>query len=124
MRTFLRQFLAFLILSFRRIWKNSGFILRALIVLIIGLFFLWISIQQNYDLRFKLRSLNQPTSEIVIIEISPADVLSWGQNPDSILQFSENPSFQDYQYWNLEIWQNFLETLIELSPRSVGVNLF
>ena len=88
MRTFLRQFLAFLILSFRRIWKNSGFILRALIVLIIGLFFLWISIQQNYDLRFKLRSLNQPTSEIVIIEISPADVLSWGQNPDSILKLS------------------------------------
>ena len=124
MRTFLRQSLAFFLLSCRRLWKNRGLILRSIIVLLIGYFFLWISLQQNFDLRFKLRNKNQASQEIVLVEITPADLLSWDQNPLHFLQIGEAQSFPDSQYWNMNVWQTFLEVLIEQNPKTVGVNLF
>ncbi|MCB0357907.1 MAG: CHASE2 domain-containing protein, partial [Bdellovibrionales bacterium] len=124
MRTFFRQILAILIVNYRRLWKTRGLILRTLIIFLIGYLTLWISSQYNFDLRFKLRNVNQPSTDIVLIEISAEDLYSWDSQQSHFHKSGDLQSLSDNQFWDLEIWTHFLEKLIEQNPKAVGVTLF
>lgn len=120
----MRSALALIIHIVRRIWQNRGLIVRTIITLMIGLFILWISNQLNFDLRFKLRSKNHPSQQIVVIEFTPNELVRGYYNHSYFSQSDEFQSLPDSQYWNMDIWQNFLEKLLKYEPKAIGVTLF
>ena len=124
MSLYVRKFIALFIHLFRRILSQRGLIIRSLITLLIGLLMLWVSYQKNFDLRFKLRSTNQPSKNLALIEITPNDLIREYYNHAHFVQNDEFQSLPDSQYWNLHIWESFLEKLLKYEPKAISVTLF
>ena len=110
-------------LIFSKLLETRQIFFRILLVWSIGLLILRYDESQNFDLRFKFRSPQPVSKEIVIINLSK-------KNWDKII----NPSFpsllksarplSDSYFWSTPIWNKLLGTVLNDAPSVVMVDLF
>ena len=110
-------------LIFSKLLETRQIFFRILLVWSIGLLILRYDESQGFDLRFKFRSPQPVSKEIVIINLSK-------KNWDKII----NPSFpsllksarplSDSYFWSTPIWNKLLGTILNDAPSVIMVDLF
>jgi len=104
-------------------FKRRQLILRLLIVWSLGLFILYYDESRGFDIRFKLRS-NQPVSkDIVLINISKD---SWDNliDPTMAVFLKKTKPLSDSYFWSTRVWKALLTTLNKNDPSLIMVDLF
>lgn len=105
--------------------RRRGLVLRALICWVIGLLALHLDEVGSYDFRLSLRGEQDPSHEIVIIDITPNDLTYLFPQKNSLRELKDDATLSvDSRYWNLNVWRELLRKLLSLKPTAVGVNFF
>lgn len=115
-------------LSFKYIWHVRPFWIRLLFAWVIGIAFLLNDVQTNYDLRFKVRGQSHQPTDIVLVLISDAEWKLLKATPVESIKVSKNitstDTLTDNIFWDENIWAQFLEKLLQLSPQKIGISFF
>ncbi len=114
----LRQ--TFLILRRRR-----GLVLRGLICWAIGLLALHLDEVGSYDFRLSLRGEQDPSKDIILIDITPSDLNSLFPQKNQLRDLKDDATLSfDARYWNLSLWREIFKKTMSLNPKAIGVNFF
>lgn len=114
----LRQ--TFLILRRRR-----GLVLRGLICWAIGLLGLHLDEVGSYDFRLSLRGDQDPSRDVVLIDITPNDLNYLFPQKNTLRDLKDDATLSiDSRYWSLALWREILKKTLSLNPKAVGVNFF
>jgi len=113
---FLRQ-------TINKVIQNRQILFRILLVWSIGLVILRYDENQGFDLRFKLRSAQPISKDIVVINISKQ---SWDKiiNPNFPSLLKSARPLSDSYFWSTEVWNRLLSRVLDESPSVIVVDLF
>ena len=103
---------------------QRGIVIRSVICLIIGISVLFIDETDSFDVRFQMRGTQTPTSDIVVLELSRADLLSLLQNPmRKVFSFHQANFSEDEFLANPSVWAMVLQQILDMGPKKIGVSL-
>lgn len=100
--------------------------MRALLSWGIGCLLLTNDEVNNFDLRLQVRGNQKANEKIVILQISPEEVASFGLTRRSrpFPYAAQMGDITDSFFWDKLLWQQVLERAFKQNPSAVGVTLF
>lgn len=105
--------------------RKRGLVLRALLCWAIGLLALHLDEVSSYDFRLSLRGAQDPSKDIVIIDINESDLQYFFPQKNHLRELKDDATISnESRYWNLESWRNVLKKLLAMNPKAVGINFF
>lgn len=105
--------------------RHRGLWLRGTICWLVGLGFLFGTLQSRHDFRFKMRGEKSPSPNIVLVEISEEEWLQLYRRQRSwIRPLKEITHLTDSFYWNGEIWSQILQEILKNDPLAIGVSFY
>lgn len=109
----------------RALLRGRGLWLRGLLCWSIGLAMLFAGSTSNYDGRFQLRGVQNPSKDIVLIQISQDEWIRFnGQKHNWIRPLKEIAQLTDSFYWNASLWSEILKRILSQQPKVIGVTFF
>ncbi len=109
----------------RQLSRSRGVVLRGLLCWVIGCVILLNDEVTSYDSRLQLRGEQSVSSQIVLITLHPSDMVNTERLAGR--PFGPLPEITDITdsfYWDLPLWTEMLEKILEQKPKKVGVTLF
>jgi signal transduction histidine kinase len=105
--------------------RRRGLVLRGLICWAIGLLALHLDEVGSYDFRLSIRGAQNSSKDIVLIDLTQADLNTFLTPKDAIRALKEDVAISnDSRFWNLKLWRDILKRTLELKPTTVGINFF
>jgi two-component system phosphate regulon sensor histidine kinase PhoR len=105
---------------FSRLWKAKALWLRVIFCWILGMCFTYFDEIKDYDLRFRMRSVQETSKAIVAVSVEPEDWSHTGA-PRSL---KEPSAINDSYFWNAKAWNDLLGRILNQDPKSIGVTFF
>lgn len=114
------------ILIFKRnLIRKKGVFLRIFAAWLIGMLFLLIDQQNDFDLRLKFRPAQDKNESIVLVLLPRQE---WarlqGQKINYFRPLRESAFISDAFFWDTEIWKRLLERVLQDEPSVVGVGFY
>ncbi|MEZ0391439.1 MAG: ATP-binding protein [Pseudobdellovibrionaceae bacterium] len=109
----------------RHLSRSRGVILRGLLCWAIGCVILLNDEVTSYDQRLQLRGDQSVSSQIVLITLSPSDLMLTDRlRGRSFGPLGELTDITDSFYWDQKLWTQLLTKVLLQEPKKVGVSLF
>lgn len=110
---------------FNRLWNAKALWLRVLFCWVLGSILPFYDEADNYDQRFRLRGVQEVSSDIVLIQLDQADWNAFhGPTENYLRALKEFAVPNDSFFWKASTWDKLLENVLAQDPRAVGITFF
>jgi two-component system phosphate regulon sensor histidine kinase PhoR len=105
--------------------RRQGLIFRLLVCWVLGSVAMYTDERTNFDTRFQIRGRQKPSQQVVIVWLRPADINRYyDPRTQALINLNEISEFSDSFFWDQRLWAHLLQSILDQSPRSVGVSLY
>lgn len=109
----------------RWVYRRQGLLLRILVCWALASLAVLNDEKNDFDTRFQIRGMQKVSPQIVLLNIKPSD-LSRYYDPrvQNLLNLNQGQDFSESFFWDPQMWNLILKSLLNQNPKAIGVTLF